>query len=152
MAKNTIFHDCVVVDIIPAQTPGWKLIKLEQETTTQYTGDGDSTGFELQNEVAPNPLEFKGVRTNTQRVKDEVAEKFAIGQIIEGRVIQRTAHSTPQWDGHSAAQDGKFYTSQLVKESAYTGDKVDMTPAATPAVSHEQNIAQRTGIPAGMNS
>ena len=105
-----------------ANSPEWTLIKLTQKTLTKYFGSGRSTGFELQNEVAPNPLEYEGERTNTQRVKNEVAEKFSVGQELASRVIQRTSHDSPQWDGHQPAQDGMYYTSQLVAESAYAGD------------------------------
>lgn len=113
--KTLVFDDPVITEIRESQSsPGWYIVKIEQSYKTVYRRT-NKNNFMLQDLTDPTPLEYHGVRTNSQRVKENVANQLTVGEVLPGFFIQRVKHSIPQWDGHLPAPDGFYYTSNLIK-------------------------------------
>lgn len=109
--KSILFGDCVVSQILDSKNPEWKVIKLQQETTTLYNGNREGSNFKLNSLLGGDvPLEYKDTRRNTTSVRTSVVDQLTEGQIIPGLFINRITHDSPQWDTHEVAANGKYYT------------------------------------------
>jgi hypothetical protein len=141
--KSISYGDCVVTSIENSKNPDWKIVRLQQETTTEYEGNGENSNFLLNNMLGGNtPLSYKDTRKNTTSIKASVANQLAVGQVVPGVFINRILHSSPQWEGHEAAANGFYYTSILEAEmkqdrkaEATVATKEAVKEATKPAVS-----------------
>ena len=115
--KSVIYGDCVVTAIESSKNSDWKTVRLQQETTTEYEGNGENSNFLLNTMLGGNtPLSYNDIRKNTTSIKSSVANQLAVGQVIPNVFINRILHDSPQWVGHEAAADGYYYTSTLESE------------------------------------
>jgi hypothetical protein len=141
--KSLIFGDCVITSIkTSAKNPAWTTIKIEQETTTAYEGNGNGQNFLLNSMLGGNtPLEYKDIRKNTTSVKTEVASQLAVGQVLPNVFINRITHDSPQWDDQTPATNGKYYTSILETEA-----KADRASVATTREASEPVAASKITV------
>jgi hypothetical protein len=148
------FGPCTIDSIEKSKkAKGWFLIHLKQIVNILYQGAGSSSGFTLQNSSefkSDSTLEFEDTRTKTERVTKEVldGEGYEAEQILKGMIIRRNCYDDPQWDGHEAGFNGKFFTTDLMSEDAFVaqdGDKY-YNVEGIPVVAAKKAAAKKTAV------
>ena len=139
MSKTVTKGDVKIVSIEASKKEGWVRVGFEQEITTTYQGTPDDTkanGLGFMNAFG-DPMEprvYHDTRKAFENVKLDVLERNNMkeGSTVPGMKIGLFAHQIPLSDSHKKSEDGKYYTTRLVKNES--PDRVEVALEESQAI------------------